>query len=222
MSFMENFSTATNITNLHMCSTDDGGGNSPTTTSHTCSHMEKPWHHYNWVGVNKEAKLGYNNITICSNFTWPLATGGHLPCLPPLCSVVLLFMLFIFTTLVIFNTWNIFNTSFFCLQNLKKNLELVILSWTLKPYFSSKVFHFFERFLGWFSLFLWQKILKDSEDIYTLLDCFIWIILFACYSYINSDIRKPWSQRLPESIIHSFIVIQQVLEFLLCIKDCDE
>lgn len=42
MSFMENFSTATNITNLHMCSTDDGGGNSPTTTSHTCSHMEKP------------------------------------------------------------------------------------------------------------------------------------------------------------------------------------
>lgn len=26
MSFMENFSTATNTTNLHMCSTDDGGG----------------------------------------------------------------------------------------------------------------------------------------------------------------------------------------------------
>lgn len=31
-SLMENFSIATNIIHLHMCNTDDGGGNSPATT----------------------------------------------------------------------------------------------------------------------------------------------------------------------------------------------
>lgn len=157
-----------------MCTTDDGWGNSPTTTSHTCSHMEKPWHHSRWVGVNKEAKLII--ITFLFVQTSQGTCNRRLPACLPLSRLMLL-MLFTFTALWYCQHLN-YPWHFFPLPPITKKKNE---SWIHNPFLKPPNHNplpqkhsasLKERFLAWFFFFdkrLWRILLPFNIFLHYLI-----------------------------------------------------